>query len=193
MHGLDPKVVIYRLSIKRGISPKKQPQRCFRPELVLESEKEFNKLIEAGFIHEVKYPTWITNIMHVEKKNGQLRICVDFGDLNDACPKDDFPLPVIELIIDSTIGHEALSFIDCTTGYNQILIAPEDLEATAFCRPKGIFCYKVTPFKLKNAGATYQRVMEIIFDDMLHKKVECYVDDLVVKSETMVDHIQDLV
>ena len=192
MPGLDPDVVVHCLSIKRGIPPKKQPQRRFRPELVPEIEKEVNKLIEAGFIREVKYPTWIANIVPVRKKNGQLRICVDFRDLNDACPKDDFPLPVTELMIDSTTGHEALSFMDCTTGYNQILMAPEDQEATAFRTPKGIFCYKVMPFGLKNAGATYQRAMQTIFDDMLHKKVECYVDDLVVKSKKRQDHIQDL-
>ena len=192
MPGLDPKVAVHRLSIKKGTSPKKQPQRRFRPELVPEIEKEVNKLIEAGFIREVKYPTWIANIVPVRKKNGQLRICVDFRDLNEACPKDDFPLPVTELMIDSTTGHEALSFMDCTAGYNQIQMAPEDQEATAFRTPKGIFCYKVMPFGLKNAGATYQRAMQTIFDDMLHKTVECYVDDLVVKSKKRVEHIQDL-
>ncbi|XP_074265356.1 uncharacterized protein LOC141587786 [Silene latifolia] len=114
MPGLSPKIAVHRLAIKKGTSPKKQPQRRFRPELVPEIEKEVNKLIEAGFIREVKYSTWIANIVPVRKKNGQLRICVDFRDLSDACPKDDFPLPVTELMIDATTGHEALSFMDCT-------------------------------------------------------------------------------
>jgi len=144
---------------------------------VPEIEKEVNKLIEAGFIREVKYPMWIVNIVHVRKKNRQLRICVDFRDLNDACPKDDFLLPVTKLMIDSTTGHEALSFMHCTAGYNQIQMAPEDEEATAFRIPKGIFCYKVMPFGIRNVGATYQRAMQTIFDDMLHKIVECYIDD----------------
>jgi len=107
---------------------------------------------------------------------------MDFRDLNGACPKDDFALRVTELMIDSTTGHEALSFMDCTTCYNQIQMAPEDQEAMTFRAPKGIFCYKVMPFGLKNVGPTYQREMETIFDDMLHKTVGCYVDDLVVKS-----------
>ncbi|XP_074298271.1 uncharacterized protein LOC141629114 [Silene latifolia] len=94
MPGLSPKIAVHRLAIKKGTSPKKQPQRRFRPELVPEIEKEVNKIIEAGFIREVKYSTWIANIVPVRKKNGQLRICVDFRDLNDACPKDDFPLPI---------------------------------------------------------------------------------------------------
>ncbi|XP_074278402.1 uncharacterized protein LOC141601993 [Silene latifolia] len=117
MPGLSPKIAVHRLAIKKGTNPKKQPQRRFRPELVPEIEKEVNKLIDAGFIREVKYSTWIANIVPVKKKNGQLRICVDFRDLNDACPKDDFPLPVTELMIDATTGHEALSFIDCTAGF----------------------------------------------------------------------------
>jgi len=117
---------------------------------------------------------------------------VDFRDLNDACPKDDFPLPVTELMIDSTIGHEALSFMDCMAGFNQIQMAPEDQEATAYRTTEGIFCYKVMPFSLKNAGATYQRAMQTIFEDMLYKTVECYVDDLVVKSKKRVDHLRNL-
>ena len=128
----------------------------------------------------------------VRKKNGQLRVYVDFRDLNYACPKDDFPLPMTELMIDYTTRHEALSFMDCTIGYNQIQMVPEDQEATAFRTPKGIFCYKVMPFGLKNVGARYQRAMQTIFEDMLHKTVECYVDDLVVKSKKRIDHLHNL-
>jgi len=118
MPGLDPKVTVHNLAIRKGDSPKKQPQRRFCPELTLEIEKEVNKFIEVRFIQEVKYPTWIINTILVRKKNGQLRICVDFRDLNDACPKNDFPLPVIELMINATTGHEALPFMDCSAGYN---------------------------------------------------------------------------
>jgi len=157
--------------------------------LVPKIGKEVNKLIEVGFIHEFKHTTRIANIVPVRKKNEQLRICVDFWDLNDASPRDDLQLPIAELMMDSTTRHEALSFIDCIAGYNLILMALEDQEATAFCTPKGIFCYKAMPFRLQNARATYQRAMQTIFDDILHKKVEWYVDDLVVKSKTREDHI----
>ncbi|XP_071912458.1 uncharacterized protein [Coffea arabica] len=192
MSGLDPRVAVHNLSVKRGTKPVKQTQRRFRPELIPLIENEINRLIEAGFIREVKYPTWISSIVPVRKKNGQIRVCVDFRDLNEACPKDDFPLPITELTVDATTGHEALSFLDGSSGYNQIRMAPEDEELTAFRTPKGIYCYKVMPFGLKNAGATYQRAMQRIFDDMLHRNVECYVDDLVVKSKKREDHIQDL-
>ncbi|TYK27554.1 uncharacterized protein E5676_scaffold22G00230 [Cucumis melo var. makuwa] len=155
-------------------------------------EVEVNKLIEAGFIREVKYPTWIANIVSVRKKNGQLRVCVEFRDLNNACPKDDFPLSITEIIVDATTGHEARSFMDGSSGYNQIRMALSDKEITAFRTPKGIYCYKAIPFGLKNAGATYQRAMQKVFDNMLHKYVECYVDDLVVKSKRRQDHLKDL-
>ncbi|TYK06279.1 uncharacterized protein E5676_scaffold157G00630 [Cucumis melo var. makuwa] len=192
MPGLDPKVVVHRLAIKPEHWPVKQAQRRFRLELISQIEEEVNKLIEARFICEVKYPTWIANIVPVRKKNGQLRVCVDFCDLNNACPKDDFPLPIMEITIDATAGHEALSFMDGSSGYNQIRMALDDEEKTAFRTPKGIYCYKVMPFGLKNVGATYQRAMQRIFDDMLYKHIECYVDNLVVKSKKKCDHLKDL-
>ncbi|KAM1146252.1 hypothetical protein ACFX19_038807 [Malus domestica] len=106
--------------------------------------------------------------------------------------EDDFPLPIIEIMVDATTGHEALLFMDGYSGYNQIRMALEDEELTAFRTPKGIYCYKVMPFGLKNAGATYQRAMQKIFNDMLHKNVECYVDDVVVKTKKRSDHLKDL-
>ena len=117
---------------------------------------------------------------------------MDFRDLNNACPKDYFPFPLTEIMVDATTGHEALSFMDGSSGYNQIRMASRDEEFTAFRTPKGIYCHKVMPFGLKNTGATYQRAMQKIFDDMLHKNVECYVDDLVVKSKKRDGHIADL-
>jgi len=88
--------------------------------LVTEIEKEVNKVIETGFIPEERYPTWIANVIPIRKKNGQLYICVDCRDLNNACSKDDFLLPVTKLMIDSTVGHDALSFMHCIAEYNQI-------------------------------------------------------------------------
>ncbi|KAG9444317.1 hypothetical protein H6P81_015657 [Aristolochia fimbriata] len=192
MPGLDPRVVVHKLAVHPSVRPIKQSQRRFRPELVPEIQKEVDKLIAANFIREVKYPSWIANIVPVKKKNGQIQVYVDFRDLNKACPKDDFPLPITELMVDATTGHEALSFMDGSSGYNQIWMDPKDEELTAFHTPKGIFCYKMMSFGVKNAGATYQRAMQNIFDDFLHKCVECYVDDLVVKTKQRSDHLLDL-
>ncbi|XP_028100105.1 uncharacterized protein LOC114299540 [Camellia sinensis] len=128
----------------------------------------------------------------INKKNGQIKVCIDFCDLNEACPKDDFSLPITELLVDATTGYETLSFMDGYSGYNQIRMVPEDEEMTALRTLRGVFCYKVMPFGLKNAGATYQRAMTIIFSDMLHDTIECYVDDLVVKTKEKENHVEDL-
>ncbi|XP_070057676.1 uncharacterized protein [Nicotiana tomentosiformis] len=159
MPGLDHKVAVHHLTIKNGARPVKQAQRRFRPGLVPLIESEVNKFIEAGFIYEVKYPTWVSSIVPVRKKNGQIRVCVDFRDLNNAYPKDEFPIPIPELMIDATTGYEAMSFMDGSSGYNQICMEPKDEELIVFRTLKGIYYYKVMPFGLKNAGTTYQRAM----------------------------------
>ncbi|TYJ99655.1 uncharacterized protein E5676_scaffold562G00360 [Cucumis melo var. makuwa] len=127
-----------------------------------------------------------------QKKERAASGCVDFHDLNNTCPKDDFPLPITEIMVDATTGHEALSFTDGSSGYNQIRMTLSNEEMTAFRTPKGIYCFKVMPFGLKNVVATYQRAMQKVFDNMLHKYIECYVNDLVVKSKRRHDHLKDL-
>ncbi|XP_070050677.1 uncharacterized protein [Nicotiana tomentosiformis] len=136
MPGLDPKVAIHHLAVKNGARPVKQAQRRFRSDLVPLIESEVNKLIETGFIREVKYPTWDSSIIPARKKNGQIWVCVDFRDLNNVCPKDEFLFPIPELMIDATTGYEAMSFMDGSSGYNQIRMAPKDEELTAFHTPK---------------------------------------------------------
>ena len=116
---------------------------------------EVNKLLTVNFIREVHYPEWLANVVMVKKANGKWRMCVDFTDLNQTCPKDSFPLPRIDQLVDSTAGHKLLTFMDAFSGYNQILMAEEDQEKTAFITSQGLYCYRVMPFGLKNAGATY--------------------------------------
>ncbi|KAL0325069.1 UNVERIFIED_CONTAM: hypothetical protein Sradi_5076200 [Sesamum radiatum] len=192
MLGLDLKVTIHHLDIKYGTRPIKKSQRVLGPDLISRVETKINKLINTGFIREVKYPMWISTIVPVRKKNGQIHICIDFRDLNKACPKDDFPLLIIELMVDATTRHETLSFINGSSGYNQIIMSPKDEECTTFRTPKGIYYHRVMPFILKNAGATYQYAMQNIFDAILHKKVKCYVDDLVVKTKKRGKHLANL-
>jgi len=121
-------------------------------------------------------------VVPVPKKDGKVRICVDYRDLNRASPKDDFPLPHIDILVDNTTKFPLFSFMDGFSGYNQIKMAPEDIEKTTFITPWGTFCYKVMSFGLKNVGATYQRAMVTLFHDMIHKEIEVYVDDMIAKS-----------
>ena len=116
---------------------------------------EVNKLLATKFIREVHYPEWLANVVMVKKANGKWRMCVDFTDLNQACPKDSFPLPRIDQLVDSTAGHKLLTFMDAFSGYNQIQMAEEDQEKTTFITSQGLYCYRVMPFGLKNAGASY--------------------------------------
>ncbi|GMP96894.1 hypothetical protein CsSME_00045332 [Camellia sinensis var. sinensis] len=192
MPGLDPDLVSHYLDVFPNSKPIKQAARKYHPDLEEKIKEEIEKLQQAGFIRPIQYPTWLANIVPVKKKNGQIRVCVDFRDLNKSCPKDEFPLPHIDTLVDTTSGHQMFSFMDGFSGYNQIKMAEEDAEKTAFRTPLGNFFYTVMPFGLKNAGATYQRAMTAIFHDMIHHEVEDYVDDLVVKSKKEEDHLRDL-
>ena len=120
---------------------------------------EMSKLLAANFIREVHYPKWLANVVMVKKANRKWRMCVDFTDLNQACPKDSFPLPRIDQLVDLTAKHKLLTFMDAFFGYNQILMAEEDQEKTAFVTSQGLYYYRVMPFGLKNTGATYQRLV----------------------------------
>ena len=117
---------------------------------------------------------------------------MDFFNLNKACPKEEFPLPNIDLLVDSAAGSSMFSFMDGYSGYNQIRMATKDAEKIAFRTPIGNFYYTVMPYGLKNARATYQRTMTAIFHDMMHKEMEDYVDNIVVKSKTKIGHLQCL-
>ena len=128
----------------------------------------------------------------VKKANGNWRMCVDFTDLNRACPKDSYLLPRIDTLVDSTTRHQLLSFMDAFSGYNQIRMDESDQEKTSFITSQGLFCYKVMPFGLKNVGATYQRLMNKMFAHQIGRNVQVYVDDMLVKSLHKVDHLDDL-
>jgi hypothetical protein len=192
MPGLDPQVATHKLAIDPRFQLVKQPPCRFRPELQDDIIAEVEKLINAGFIREVQYPRWLTNIVPVMKKNGQVRVCVDFCDLNRACPKDDFPIPITKMVVNATTGYDVVSFMDGSSGYNQIKMNEHDAMDTVFHTPKGNFYYTVMPFGLKNAGATYQRAMTIVLDDLTHQSVECYIDDIVVKTRECQNHQDDL-
>ena len=113
--------------------------------MALKIKAEVQKQIDVGFLMTVEYPEWIANIVPVPKKDGKVRMCVDYRDLNKANPKDNFPLPHIDVLVDSTAQSKVFSFMDGFSGYNQIRMSPEDREKTSFITPWGTFCYKVMP------------------------------------------------
>ena len=150
------------------------------------------RLKQAGVIKEVFYPEWLANTVVVKKKSGTWRVCVDFIDLNKVYPKDPFPMPKINQLVDATVGHPRMCFLDAFQGYHQIPLALDDQEKTAFVTPIGNYHYKVMPFGLKNAGSTYQRMMTRMFESQLGKNIEIYIDDMVVKSKMVSEHLGDL-
>ncbi|KAJ9556882.1 hypothetical protein OSB04_011496 [Centaurea solstitialis] len=192
MVGIDPNVISHKLNVDPTFKPIKQKRRKFAPERNKVINDEVDNLLKTGKIREVKYPDWLANVVVVQKKNGKWRVCIDFTDLNKACPKDPFPLPHIDAMVDATAGHELLTFMDAYSGYNQILMHTEDQEKTAFMTDKGIYCYKVMPFGLKNAGSTYQRLVNMMFKEHLGRTMEVYIDDMLVKSERSIDHVSQI-
>jgi Reverse transcriptase (RNA-dependent DNA polymerase). len=159
MPGVPREVIEHKLMVRPDAKPVNQRLRRFALDRKQAIREELDKLLKAGFIREVLHPEWLANLVMVRKANGKWRMCVNFTDLNKACPKDHFPLPRIDQLVDSTAGCELLSFLDAYSGYHQISMAKEDEEKTAFITPFGVFCYVKMPFGLITAGNTFQRTV----------------------------------
>jgi len=158
----------------------------------LKIKEGVKKQFHAGFLAMARYPEWVANIMPVPKKDGKIQMCVDYRDLNRASPKDNFPLPHIDVFVDNIFNFALFSFVEGFSGYNQIKMASEDMEKTTFVILLGMFYYKVMSFGLKNIGATYQRAMVALFHDMMQKEIEFYMDDMIAKSRTKEEHLINL-
>jgi hypothetical protein len=172
--------------------PKKHHLRRFAHDKREAIKREIAKLLTAGFIKEVIHPEWIANPILVRKKNNEWRMCVDYTDLNEHCPKDHLGLPRIDQVVDSTVGCVLLCFLDFYLGYHQIVLKEEDQIKTVFITPFRTYAYKTMSFGLKHAGATYQRAIQMCFADQLHRNVEAYVDDVVINTRNPDDLITDL-
>ncbi|GMH29943.1 hypothetical protein Nepgr_031786 [Nepenthes gracilis] len=155
MPGISSKIIVHKLGIDPRHKPVRQKRRNYSIEKLVAICEEVKKLLDARFVREVQYLDWLANVVIVKKNSMKWRMCIDFTDLNNACPKDSFPLPRIDKFVDSTFGHKLLSFIDAYSGYNQIKMSPEDEEHTLFMTDQETYCYKVMPFGLRNVGATY--------------------------------------
>jgi hypothetical protein len=187
MPGIDPAIVIHEIKTYPGAKPIRQRLRPVHPRKAAAIKLEVEKLLKVGFIYPVALTDWVSNLVPIDKKQDTIRVCIDYRDINKACPKDNFPTPFIDQIVDDCAGSEIFSLMDGFSGYNQINILPEDQHKTAFICPWGTFAYRKLPFGLKNAGATFQCAMSYAFHDIKHI-IQPYLDDLPAHSMHRVDH-----
>jgi hypothetical protein len=138
------------------------------------------------------YPKWLANTVPVKKKNGKWRMFIDLTDLNKATPKDNYPLPRMDQVVDSAANAAVMSLLDCFSGYHQCWMAKEDEEKTSFITPFGMFCFVRMPEGLKNAGSTFTRMTGTVFKPQIGRNIQAYVDDLIVKSTNQASHVSDL-
>nr|KAJ0216727.1 hypothetical protein LSAT_V11C300147310 [Lactuca sativa] len=192
MVGVERKVIEHKLMIKPGVKEVKQKKRVQGGDHNKAINAEVSKLTEARIVREVMFPTWIANPVMVRKQDGSWRMCIDFSDLNKACPKDCYPIPEIDQKVESLQGFKLKCFLEAYKGYHQILMSKEDEEKTTFYTDHGTFCYTKMPFGLKNAGATYHRLVDSIFAKQIGWNIEVYVDDMVIKSPNEEKMLQDI-
>ncbi|KAL7601627.1 hypothetical protein Lser_V15G24154 [Lactuca serriola] len=185
-------VIEHKLLIKPGVKEVKQKKRVQGGDRNRAINAEVSKLTEAGIVREAMFPTWIENPVMVRKQDGSWRMCIDFSDLNKACPMDCYPLPEIDQKVELLQGFKLKCFLDAYKRYHQILMSKEDEEKTAFYTDHGTFCYTKMPFGLKNAGATYQRLVDSIFAKQIGRNIEVYVDDMATKSPNEEKMLQDI-
>jgi hypothetical protein len=191
MPGIDPRIVEHEIRNYPASKPIRQRLRVVNPRKAPTIKAEVDKLLNDGFIYPVPLIEWVSNPIPVNKNQGTIRVCMEFCDLNKACPKDNFPTPFIDQILNECMRRKIFSFMDGFSGYNQIQIKPKDQHKKAFICPWGTFAYWKMPFDLKNAGSTFQRAMTFTFHDLKHI-VKAYLDDLVAHSRKRVDHAMHL-
>nr|KYP66243.1 Transposon Ty3-G Gag-Pol polyprotein [Cajanus cajan] len=192
MPGIDANFICHWLEIHKEAKPVAHRKRKVGGERREAIITETQKLLNAGFIREIKYTTWLENVVLVKKSSRKWRMCVHYTDLNKACPKESYPLPSIDRLVDEASGHALLSFLDAYSRYNQIMMYPPDEVHTSFITNHANFCYRVMPFGLKNARATYQRLMDKVFHQQIGRNMEVYVDNMVVKTTSVASHAADL-
>jgi len=198
LQGISPTVCMHKIYLEDNFKPIRQPERRLNPTMKDVVRKEVIKLLDADIIYPISDSEWVSPVHVVPKKGGMIvvknekneliptrkvtgwRMCIDYRRLNQATRKDHFPLPFIDQMLEKLAGHEYYCFLDGYSGYNQIAVAPEDQEKTAFTCPYGVFAYRRMPFGLCNAPATFQRCMYSIFSDLIENCIEIFMDDFSV-------------
>jgi hypothetical protein len=188
----DTTMINHKIPLKPGVKPFRQKRRQINPILLHVVEREVKKILEEKIIVPLRYSDWVANLVPVRKKSGEIRLCVDFRNLNKSSLKDNYPLPKMDHVLEKVVGANIVSMIDGFSRYNQIAMNEQDKEKKAFTTPWGTFMYDKMPFSLMNAGATFQRAMDIAFIRERDKFVVIYLDDLMVFSKSNKEHLVHL-
>ena len=191
MKGVDPRFCMHRINLKKDAVPIVSQRYRMNLNYAKHVKEELDKLLKVGFIYPVEAVTWLSPIVIVPKKNGKLRICVDYRKLNAAIETDPFPLPFQDTLLDAVAGHQMYSFLDGFSGYNQILMHPDDRDKTAFITERGVYASKVMTFGLKNAPPTFQKFIQKAFAPYLTSFMRVFLDDFSVFGK-MSEHITHL-
>ncbi|GJQ99866.1 reverse transcriptase domain-containing protein [Tanacetum coccineum] len=193
MIGVPTRIIQHFLNVNLRITPVAQKRRVLGLEKSKAIMEEVEEWVKKGIVRPVRYPTWISNPVLVKKVDGTWRMCIDFKNVNSACPKDYYPLPEIDLKIKVVMGFPFKCFLDAYKGYHRIEMSEEDEEKMAFYTDQGTYCYTKMSFGLKNAWATYQRLVDSAFQAQLGQNLEAYVDDMVIKIKMEQEMIADIV
>jgi hypothetical protein len=172
--------------------PRKQRLRKISDDKAEGARNEVKRHLSVDVIRELTYPEWLANTVMVKKANGKWRMCIDFTDLNKACPKDEFSLPRIDSLVDAAATSKLMSFLDCYSSFHQIWMKKDDESKTSFITPSGTYCYLRMLEGLKNAGGSFSRMSAKILHSQIGRNVLTYVDDIIVKSTKQENHVDDL-
>jgi len=192
LKSYDTSVIQHTIPLKPNKKPFKKKLRRINPMLLPSIEKELQKMFKAGIIAPIRFSDWISNLVPTRKKTGEIILCVDLRNLNQVSLKDNYPLPKMDHILQRVVGASRISLLDGFSGFNQILVHPDDQDKTAFTTPWGTFKYVKMPFGLKNAGATFQRAMDIAFAKEINDFLVIYLDDLTPFSKSDQEHLKHL-
>ncbi|CAN6697951.1 unnamed protein product [Malus baccata var. baccata] len=210
IRGISPTTCMHRILLEEGAKPTREAQRRLNPPMMEVVKNEIIKLLDCGVIYPISDSRWVSPVQCVPKKSGVTvvknaenelvptriqtgwRVCIDYRKLNATTRKDHFPLPFIDQMLERLAGHSFYCFLDGYSGYNQIVIAPDDQEKTTFTCPFGTFAYGRMPFGLCNAPATFQRCMVSIFSDFVEKIIEVFMDDFSVFGDSFDGCLENL-
>jgi len=192
LKSYDTSIIQHTVSLKPNQKPFKQKLRRINPMLLPLIEKEVKKMFEAGIIAPIRFLEWVSNLVPTRKKSGEIRLCVDLRNLNQVSLKDHYPLCMMDHILQRVVGCSRISLLDGFSGFNQILVHPDDQDKTTFSTPWGTFKYMKIHFGLKNAGATFQRDMDITFAKEIHDFLVFYLDDLTPFSKSDQENLKHL-